>query len=485
MSTPTQTYSELKEVRQVLAGISCSKAREIINTTRKKRPEQGVVTISSTETPFDAFKRLVENKIQSAPVIDSTTGKLTGMLDLRDLVSLVVLMEADNKKRRQQQEANSGSTTGTPTRGRSSSPERSASSGTRGRAVSPARSSNYLGQVVSYGFPANATAVDHRPKDFSVKYLAARNRVAIAPVNSNILEVIDILGKTHDAHRVLIIDHAAANSNDTSAEASGKVVDIFSPSDITRLLAALYSKSLTPGSVHAHSSSSSDQKSEGQDATVTAATCDAACVELSKTVGELKMGTSPVLSVTTEDTMLKSLGLMNINKVTGVAVVDELNGRLVTNTSGADLKLYLQRPDPATLHAPILDFLSAVRQSNLNDVAPAVTVQESTPLISVLSKLTATAMHRVFVVERASYTPIAVISVDDVVKLIHKGVPSSRHTRTFNTNITASTTTAPLDTPALVPTSPLPLPTPSTPPRSPGRGRVVVTPPAFREKAEK
>jgi len=60
-------------------------------------PKGEVIIVSSKETPYDAFKKLIANSILSAPVLDINTGKFTGFLDIRDLVSFVVFIDDDQK----------------------------------------------------------------------------------------------------------------------------------------------------------------------------------------------------------------------------------------------------------------------------------------------------------------------------------------------------------------------------------------------------
>jgi len=60
-------------------------------------PKGGVVLITSDETSHQGFKKLIANNILSAPVVDIETGKCTGFLDIRDLVSFVVFVDDDQK----------------------------------------------------------------------------------------------------------------------------------------------------------------------------------------------------------------------------------------------------------------------------------------------------------------------------------------------------------------------------------------------------
>ncbi len=460
-STSAVTYTQLTHVRNALSKLTCAEARAMISAYRRghhnKLSESAssssattprkMLSISTTETPMAAFRKLIEHGVQSAPVIDATTNKITGMLDLRDLVSLVVLMEEDALGQPQTRsnpdaphleaaglaspvapapgssspslKASSPASalvppaTASPSASRTSSPQRarrlsggslhpnlsapSGGSSLAGASPSSSSSSAYLGLVFS-SFSANTRAVDHRPQDYSVRYLAARNRCVTASASDSLINVIDVLGGGQDVHRVVVLDEKK------------EVVDIFSPSDIVKLLAIMYSKAVLPG----HEEDKTDD----------------ACKQLKASVAELHIGSSPVLSVVISQSMFKTLALMSANKITGVAVVDD-DGKLVSNTSGADLKLYLQHPSSRMLHLAVLDFLSEVRRASTNDVAPAVAFNEEASVLAVIAKLAATKMHRVFIVDNNS-RPIAVISVEDIVRLLHRGAPSRRVDRVFH-----------------------------------------------------
>jgi len=56
-----------------------------------------VVIVKSTSSPYEGFKTLVDNNILSAPVYDEKSGRYTGFLDIRDLVSFVVFVDDDQK----------------------------------------------------------------------------------------------------------------------------------------------------------------------------------------------------------------------------------------------------------------------------------------------------------------------------------------------------------------------------------------------------
>lgn len=135
----------------------------------------------------------------------------------------------------------------------------------------------------------------------------------------------------------------------------------------------------------------------------------------------LHAGTSPVLTVSSSTTMFQALRVMSTHKVSGVGIVDSSTGAFIGNTSGSDLKLYLQNPTPQALHLPVLEFVRNVRNLPIQTVVPALSVPPTASLIYAVAKLAAANMHRVFVTDPITQRPLAVISVEDVVRLIHLG----------------------------------------------------------------
>jgi hypothetical protein len=60
------------------------------------KPEQ-ILTLNASETPRDAFIKLVSNNIRSAPVWDDKANNYVGFLDVRDLVSFVVFEQHEEE----------------------------------------------------------------------------------------------------------------------------------------------------------------------------------------------------------------------------------------------------------------------------------------------------------------------------------------------------------------------------------------------------
>lgn len=137
---------------------------------------------------------------------------------------------------------------------------------------------------------------------------------------------------------------------------------------------------------------------------------------LKKTVGDLHIGSSPVISVLQTDTALKTFSKLDDSGRSGLAVVDA-DGVLVGNTSGSDIKLYLKHHE--TLKQSIIEFLNKIRRLYLNTRAPSFTCRSEDSLYHVIGKLGATKAHRLFIVDD-SYKPLKVVSLTDIIRVILK-----------------------------------------------------------------
>jgi len=137
---------------------------------------------------------------------------------------------------------------------------------------------------------------------------------------------------------------------------------------------------------------------------------------LKKTVAEIHLGSSPVLSVIQTDTALKTFSKLDDSGRSGLAVVDA-EGVLVGNTSGSDIKLYLKHHE--TLNQTIIEFLNKIRRLDLSTRAPSFTCRSEDSLYHLIGKLSATKAHRVFIVDD-HYRPTRVVSLTDIIRAILK-----------------------------------------------------------------
>jgi CBS domain-containing protein len=128
----------------------------------------------------------------------------------------------------------------------------------------------------------------------------------------------------------------------------------------------------------------------------------------SKTIGELGIGTSPVLSVKQWDMVVDAFKIITLKGVTAVAVVDG-DGRLVGTLGAHDMRSI----DPAT---NLIDGLVVKAESYLTSHSKnPVLITEQTTLKELVDKLEG--HHRAIIVD-SEKRPVKVISIGDVLKAL-------------------------------------------------------------------
>jgi len=133
----------------------------------------------------------------------------------------------------------------------------------------------------------------------------------------------------------------------------------------------------------------------------------------SKKVHELKLGTSPVISISAKAPAIEAFKMMSQNRISGMAVVDE-DGMLIGNISASDIKLFLDLPRAKVMQLPVQEFVNRIRRHNPSAKTriPVVAVPDTATLGKIIAKFAATKLHRVFVV--ADQKPVACISLRDI-----------------------------------------------------------------------
>jgi len=158
------------------------RARELLSKETVKAIEapDSIIVIESKENLHDAFQKLLDNNILSAPVHDKEKNEFIGFLDVRDLVSFVVFVYDEQK----------------------------VTDNTR------------LRDLLQHG-----TGQFKMPTTdgVTVSYLARRNRFASVQQDAPLLRVSEILAK--GVHRVPVVN------------GQGKVVNVISQSSIVKYLA--------------------------------------------------------------------------------------------------------------------------------------------------------------------------------------------------------------------------------------------------------
>jgi len=144
---------------------------------------------------------------------------------------------------------------------------------------------------------------------------------------------------------------------------------------------------------------------------------------VTKTLAELRLGSSPVVSVDIDGRVKDAFRLIVEKKVSAVAVVDSTL-TLIATLSVRDLRtLSGEARLLEKLNMKIRDFLGAIVDPNIDIMNPAICCTVKDTLSVALSKLAATRVHRIFIVND-SKKPVAVISLSDILGAL---LPQSLH----------------------------------------------------------
>jgi len=225
----------------------------------------------------------------------------------------------------------------------------------------------FLRQVLSEEHMVEKATMHRDPrKGVTTKYLAVRNRFVPVHPEDTLYKAAQLLASP-EVHRVPVVDR------------EGRLVDIISQSNLIKFL-----------SVNA----------------------DKLAVGMSHTLAELHIASKPVVHVRDNETTLATFRVMNTRHLSGVAIVNAA-GAIIGNTSASDLKLFIAKPSFKLLRMPVFQYLNIIRRASIHEGAPVVSVHATDTLGKAIGKLSATNMHRIFVVD-ADSKPIGVVSLGDI-----------------------------------------------------------------------
>jgi len=133
----------------------------------------------------------------------------------------------------------------------------------------------------------------------------------------------------------------------------------------------------------------------------------------------LKMGyiTSPIKSIKSTVKAYEAFELMSKLDLSGLAVVDGTDGKLIHNTSATDIKLWLIAT--STLEQTIEQFLIEIRQLSLETKFPIAFCELDQGLSKVVNKLGATGYHRLWICDK-DRKPTGVIALTDIFRFVCK-----------------------------------------------------------------
>ena len=105
---------------------------------------------------------------------------------------------------------------------------------------------------------------------------------------------------------------------------------------------------------------------------------------------------------------------MDKHSFSGIAFVDN-EGRLVGNISSRDIKAFIKQIDFHLLASPVGDFVKHLRETDTNITHPTISCFDKNVFSFVVEKISATKVHRIFVVDgEEHFRPTTVVSLQVV-----------------------------------------------------------------------
>merc|ERR1712130_1021723 len=134
---------------------------------------------------------------------------------------------------------------------------------------------------------------------------------------------------------------------------------------------------------------------------------------LHKTIGELEMGTSPVISVDITSQTIDAFKMLRNHHLYAVPIVNkQLGGAIVANISAKDVRSACKDPSRLyLLYSPISQFLNVVHQAELNIGAPSITCANADTISALIQK------HRVYILNERN-APARVVSLTDLLHVL-------------------------------------------------------------------
>jgi len=139
------------------------------------------------------------------------------------------------------------------------------------------------------------------------------------------------------------------------------------------------------------------------------------------TIGTLfDLGTRPVMTVHQSLSFIATLRVLEMHKISGVAIVGD-GGRMLGVTTGKDLKKFIQHPSLNLLNGPIFENLKLMHSDDVDERSLSIGVFEKDTFKRMIELMAATKVHRMFVMNNnEDFQPIRVISISDILKYLSK-----------------------------------------------------------------
>lgn len=134
---------------------------------------------------------------------------------------------------------------------------------------------------------------------------------------------------------------------------------------------------------------------------------------LSKSIGDLKVGTAPVISVARNETLEKAFTKMVDEMVAAVAVVDPTSAQISASLSASDVGSIIEEQNSGFLKASVWKYFTFKKEKEVNESFPYFNVSTKASLRLTIDKLQATQVHHLYVVDEQS-KPLKIVGFADI-----------------------------------------------------------------------
>ena len=143
-------------------------------------------------------------------------------------------------------------------------------------------------------------------------------------------------------------------------------------------------------------------------------------------VGELHLGTRPVITVPKTMRAIDAFKVMHEHKSSGLGVIDS-SGILIGNLSARDLKHLDANNLHSCMYTSASSFIQRVRANMINIAHPAISCTDETELGFVIGRLATNRIHRLYICDR-ELRPVGVISLRDVLGCVLDRIDTNTNT---------------------------------------------------------
>lgn len=136
-------------------------------------------------------------------------------------------------------------------------------------------------------------------------------------------------------------------------------------------------------------------------------------VTLNKVISELAIGSTPVLTTSKKDRLMNAFKKMQKAQVSAIGIVDEKTGALQASLSMSDVSLLIKEQKSGFFTDSVWAYVTHKKDQEINERFPFFSVMNDKKLVDVMSRMLATKVHHLYVVND-DMKPAKMVSFADI-----------------------------------------------------------------------